>query len=128
MNTPNICKSFVAASTITEFAVVALDSNGKVAVATDATSDLIVGVAQRGASAGDVVDVIVHGETRAIAGAALTFSSTPRLTVGAAGVLVDGSDAGDFPVARVLPNVNQTSTSASGEQIVVLFHGPVTAN
>ena len=35
-----IVKSFVAAGTITEFAAVAFDSNGKVVVATDATSDL----------------------------------------------------------------------------------------
>lgn len=123
-----IVKSFVAAGTITEFAAVAFDSNGKVVVATDATSDLIIGIAQRGASAGDVVDVVVMGETRAIAGAALTFSSTPRLTVGTGGALVDGSTAGDYPVARLLPNINQTSTAGSGEQVVVYFHGPVTVN
>ena len=127
MNTQNIVKSFVAASTITEFAVVTLNTAGKVAVATSATSDLIVGIAQRGASAGDVVDVLVHGTSRAIAGATLALTDTPRLAVTAAGAVKPGDTSADYPIARFLPNVNQLGAS-SGEQVLVFFHGPIVPN
>ena len=31
---------------------------------------------------------------------------------------------GKYPVCRVLPNINQKSTAAQGEQFLVLFTGP----
>ena len=54
-----IIKTFVCASAVTEFALVAIDSAGKIAVATDPTANTIVGVAQRAGDAGDVVDVVI---------------------------------------------------------------------
>lgn len=127
MNTQNIVKSFIAAGAITEFAVVALTSAGKVAVATDATSDLVVGIAQRGCADGDAVEVLVHGTSRAIAGGTIALTDTPRLAVTAAGAVVAGDTSGDYPIARFLPNVNQIGASAN-EQILVFFHGPILPN
>jgi hypothetical protein len=124
MELQNIVKSFVCASAVTEFAIVAIDSNGKVAVATDATSP---GVAQRAASAGQTVEVCVFGLTRVIAGGSLTFVTTPLLAVTTAGKVKSGLTAGDYAVARVLPNINQTSAAANA-QLLAFFFGPVTVN
>ena len=127
MELQNIVKSFVCASAVTEFAIVAIDANGKIAVATDATSPAVVGVAQRAASAGDSVEVCVFGLTRIIAGGSLTFVTTPLLAVTTGGKVKSGLTSGDYAVARVMPNINQTSAAAN-EQLVVLFTGPLTVN
>lgn len=123
MQTQNIVESFVAAEAITEFALVSIDANGKITI-TDAGTEIgCVGVAQRACAAGDTVEVVIHGTTRVIASAALTFGTTPILT-GAANGEVAAVTAGDYPVCRVLPNINQKSTAAQGEQFLVLFTGP----
>ena len=127
MELQNIVKSFVCASAVTEFAIVAIDANGKIAVATDATSPAVVGVAQRAASAGDSVEVCVFGLTRVIAGGSLTFVTTPLLAVTTGGKVKSGLTSGDYAVARVMPNINQTSAAAN-DQLVVLFTGPLTVN
>ena len=127
MELQNIVKSFVCASAVTEFAIVAIDANGKIVVATDATSPAVVGVAQRAASAGDSVEVCVFGLTRVIAGGSLTFVTTPLLAVTTAGKVKSGLASGDYAVARVMPNINQTSAAAN-DQLVVLFTGPTTVN
>ena len=125
MQLQNIVQSFVAAEAITEFALVSIDGNGKVTI-TDAGTEIgCVGVAQRACDAGDSVDVVVFGTTRVIASAALTFGTTPLLTGAANGQVaaVSGS-SNEYPVARILPNINQTSTAGAGEQLLVLFTGP----
>ena len=127
MELQNIVKSFICASAVTEFALVAIDANGKIAVATDATSPAVVGVAQRAASAGDAVEVCVFGLTRVIAGGSLTFLSTPLLAVTTDGKVKSGLSSGDYAVARVLPNINQVSAAAN-EQLLAFFFGPTTVN
>ena len=127
MELQNIVKSFVCASAVTEFAIVAIDANGKIAVATSATSPAVVGVAQRAASAGDSVEVCVFGLTRVIAGGSLTFLSTPLLAVTTAGKVQSGLTSGDYAVARVMPNINQVSAAAN-EQLMAFFFGPTTVN
>lgn len=127
METQNIVKSFICASAVTEFALVAFTSAGKIAVATDATSPDVIGVAQRAGSAGDAVDVVVHGLTRVIAGGSLTFATSPLLAVTTGGKVKSGLTTGDYAVARVIPNVNQTSAAAN-EQLLALFTGPLTVN
>ena len=127
MELQNIVKSFVCASAVTEFAIVAINANGKIVVAEDATSPAVVGVAQRAASAGDSVEVCVFGLTRVIAGGSLTFLSTPLLAVTTDGKVKSGLTSGDYAVARVLPNINQTSAAAN-EQLVAFFFGPTTVN
>tara|TARA_R100001440_G_scaffold3492_1_gene8547 strand:- start:671 stop:1057 length:387 start_codon:yes stop_codon:yes gene_type:complete len=123
MQTQNIVQTFVAAEAITEFALVSIDANGKITI-TDAGTEIgCVGVAQRACNAGDTVEVVVFGTTKVIAGGALTFNSTPLLT-GAANGQVAAVTSSDFPVCRILPNINQTSTAGAGEQLLVLFTGP----
>ena len=127
MELQNIVKSFICASAVTEFAIVAIDANGKIVVAADATSPAVVGVAQRAASTGDSVEVCVFGLTRVIAGGSLTFVSTPLLAVTTDGKVTSGLGSADYAVARVMPNINQTSAAAN-DQLVVLFTGPLTVN
>ena len=123
MQTQNIVQSFVAAEAITEFALVSIDGNGKVTI-TDAGTEIgCVGVAQRACSAGDSVDVVVFGVTRVVASAGITFNTTPLLAAAANGQVAAVAQS-DYPVARILPNINQTSTAGAGEQLLVLFTGP----
>ena len=122
-NTDNII-SFVAAEAITEFALVSVDSAGKAVITDASTDEACVGIAQRACSAGDSVEVIVGGISRAIAGAAIAPETTALLMAEANGnliPLVKGS--GNFSVARILPNINHHSP-ADGDQIKVVFTGP----
>ena len=127
MQTQNIVKSYVAASTINEFDLVKFDADGKIAQcgAGDATSALILGIAQRGCAAGEVTDVLVHGVSRAKLGAIAAFENSGDclLTAAASGKL-DSAASTNFVVARILPNINSTA-SADGDQGEVLFFGPV---
>jgi hypothetical protein len=124
---PNIM-SFVAASAVTEFAVVSMDSAGKVAVTSAATDNKVVGVAQRAAAAGDAVEVLVHGITRIIASETID-ETTPILSAAAGGKLqpCEAADVTFYPIARLLPNINQTQVDAD-EQGFVYFFGPSSLN
>ncbi len=122
-NTDNM-HSFIAASTITEFALVAVDSAGKVAVVTDPTSEAAVGIAQRAVAAGEAVDVIISGLTRAIAGAAIAPETTSLLMASTDGKLIPFvKGSGNFSVARIIPNINHASP-ADADQVKVVFTGP----
>lgn len=122
-NTDNM-HSFIAASTITEFALVAVDSAGKVEVVTDPTSEAAVGIAQRAVAAGEAVDVIISGLTRAIAGAAIAPETTSLLMASTAGKLIPFvKGSGNFSVARIIPNINHASP-ADADQVKVVFTGP----
>ena len=126
MITQNIVKSFVAASTITEFDVVKFDANGKIAQCahSDAGSTTILGIAQRGCAAGETTEVLVYGVSRAKLAAIADFAGAgaAALTVSNTGKL-ETAGAGDFVVARILPNINSTA-SADNDQAEVLFVGP----
>ena len=123
-NTDNLV-SFVAGEAITEFAIVSLNGDGKVVITDAATDDNVVGVAQRACASGEVVEVLIYGITRVIAGESLTFNTTPILAAITDGK-VQGCEATDttfFPIARIIPNINQKTASA-GDQIKVMFVGP----
>ena len=124
---PNIM-SFVAASAVTEFAVVSMDSAGKVAVTSAATDNKVVGVAQRAAAAGDAVEVLVHGITRIIASETID-ETTPILSAATGGKLqpCEAADVTFYPIARLLPNINQTQVDAN-EQGFAYFFGPSSLN
>ena len=123
-NTDNLL-SFVAAEAITEFALVSVNVDGKVAITDAATEDNCVGIAQRACSAGDSVEVKVLGKSRAIAGGNIAPASMNLLMATTDGKLI-AFDAGtdNYAVARMLPNINQAAAS-SGDQINVIFTGPV---
>ena len=122
MQTQNIVVSFVAAEAITEFALVSIDTNGKIVITDAGTDKACVGVAQRACASGEVTDVLVHGVTQVIASAALTFAN-PLFAATTDGE-VKAAAATEFPVCRLLPNINQTASTAQGEQLTVLFTGP----
>lgn len=118
----NIVQSFIAASTITEFALVSIDGNGKVAVTTAATDKACIGVAQRGASAGEPVDVIISGVSRIIAGGSITFTAS-LVMASTAGKVVTHATSGKYAIGRIIPNINQTSAAAN-DQFSIVFTGP----
>jgi len=122
-------KTFIAAGAITEFAVVSMDAEGKVAVTTAATDASVVGVAQRACSTGEAVEVVIYGETKVIASALITFNTTPLLAATTAGKMqaCEASDTTFYQIARAIPNVNQTSAAAD-VQFLVFFTGPSTLN
>lgn len=123
-NTDNII-SFVAGEAITEYAIVSLNGDGKVVITDAATDDNVVGVAQRACASGEVVEVLIYGITRVIAGESLTFNSTPILAAITDGKVqaCEATDTTFYPIARIIPNINQKTASA-GDQIKVMFVGP----
>lgn len=122
----SVVVSFKAAEAITEFALVSQDAAGKVVITDSAAAAsagaACVGVAQRACNSGDMVDVVVQGLTRAIAGASITFNSTPLLMATTDGKAIAHATSGNYSIGRVVPNVNQTSASAN-EQITIVFTG-----
>ena len=126
-NTDNI-KSFIAHEAITEFSLVSLHTNGKVKPTAVGTDKTCVGIAQRTVAAGDPVEVVTYGISRAIAGDSITASTEPRLksvtSPGKTAGRVEAVASGDFAVCRMIPNINQT-TAAAGDQILVMFNGPI---
>ena len=115
-----IVTTFICASAVTEFALVAIDSAGKVAVATSPTANTIIGVAQRAADAGDAVDVVIQGLTRVISSTSLTLTSDTVLSVTTGGE-VQAAVSTHYPVGFTVPNINQTSAAAN-EQILINFN------
>ena len=121
--------SFIADGAITEYAVVSLTTAGKVSVTTAATDLKVVGIAQRACADGESVEVVVHGITRAIAGDAAIVPEKPILSATTAGKLqlCDTTDSTFYPIARLIPNINQVSF-ADGDQCFVYFFGPSSLN
>ena len=123
----NIVKSYIAGGTITEFAFVKLATDGDVEVATSALTADVIGVAQRAASTGDIVDVVVHGLTRVIAGETIDLSSAVVLPVecGSAGKAFSNDTSGGYGLGYLLPS-KQNLALADGEQVEIIFNGPKT--
>tara|TARA_Y100001938_G_C8039418_1_gene405292 strand:- start:566 stop:955 length:390 start_codon:yes stop_codon:yes gene_type:complete len=125
MATTDNIKTFIAGGAITEYALVSLDADGKVQVTAIGTDKTCVGIAQRAAAAGEPVEVVIYGLSRAIAGNNITANTEPRLKcVTAATGRLEAVASGDFAVCRMIPNINQKS-AAAGDQILVMFHGPI---
>ena len=122
----NIVKSYIAGGAITEFALVKLETDGDIVVATSPTTADVIGVAQRAASTGDIVDVVVHGLTRAIVDTAIDLTSAVALPVqcGANGHL-DANASGGYGIGYLIPS-KQNLALASGEQVEIIFNGPKT--
>ena len=120
-------RTYIAAEAITALQAVVIDSNGKVALADTTTGEYVDGIAQRSVDAGDAVEVVVDGATKAIAGATLTAGTHRLLMVETATArLIPWATGGGAPiqrsVARVIFNQNVTSY-ADGDEIEVIFTG-----
>ena len=123
MPATNNIVSYIAATALDAYEVVKVDTDGKAALPASGSDDAVIGVTQRTVAAGDPVDVLIYGITRAKAGAALTLTTDNLLMAANDGELVVAT-ASNFPVARTLPNMNQKSTAGAGEEIFVMFFGP----
>ena len=120
-NTDNII-SFVAAEAITEYALVSVNTDGKIVITDAATDTRCVGVAQRACSTGDSVEVKVSGLTRVIAGA--TIANTVSLVMASTnGVVITHATQGNYSIGQIIPNINQVS-SVANDQILINFTGP----
>ena len=118
----NIINSFVAAEAITEFALVSVNTAGKIVITDVATDARCVGIAQRACASGDSVEVLVQGVSRVIAGA--TIANTVSLVMADTdGKVVTNATTGNYSIGQILPNINQTSASAS-DQLLIKFTGP----
>ena len=120
-NTDNII-SFIAAEAITEYALVSVDTAGKIAITTAATDTRCVGVAQRACSTGDSVEVKVSGLTRVIAGNTIA-NSVSLVMATTAGKVITHATQGNYSIGQIIPNINQAS-SAANDQIFINFTGP----
>jgi len=120
-NTDNII-SFVAAEAITEYALVSVDTAGKIVITDAATDRRCVGIAQRACALGDSVEVKVNGISRVIAGA--TIANTVSLVMADTdGKVITHATTGNFSIGQIIPNINQVSSSA-GDQVFMNFTGP----
>jgi len=118
----NIINSFVAAEAITEFALVSADTAGKIKITDVATDARCIGIAQRACASGDSVEVLVQGVSRVIAGG-LIANTVSLVMADTDGKVVTHGTAGNYSIGQILPNINQTSASAS-DQILIKFTGP----
>lgn len=118
-------QTFIAAEAITALQAVVINSAGKVALADGTTGEQADGIAQRTADAGDAVEVVIFGRTKALAGATLTAGTHSLLMVetATARLIPWANGAGtEYSVARVIFNQNVTSYAA-GDEIEVIFTG-----
>ena len=118
----NIIKSFVADGAVTEFALVSSTTAGKVSVTTLASDARCIGVAQRACADGEVVEVLVQGESRVIAGATIANSASLVMAT-TAGKVATHATAGNYSIGQLLPNINQVSAVAN-DQVLIKFTGP----
>ena len=119
----NIIKTFVASEAITEFALVSTTTDGKVAITDAATDARCVGIAQRACASGEVVEVLVQGESRVIVGAGGLAASDTLVMATTAGAVVPHGTSGSYSIGQILPTINQASSSAN-EQVLIKFTGP----
>ena len=117
--------TLIAAEAITALQAVVIDSNGKAALADGTTGEQADGIAQRSASDGDAVEVVIFGRTKAIAGDAIEAGTDSLLMVQTGTArLIPWADGGstEYVVARVIYNQNATAY-ANGDEIEIIFTG-----
>ena len=119
----NIIKTFVASEAITEFALVSSTTDGKIAITDAATDARCIGIAQRACASGEVVEVLVQGESRVIAGTGGIANTVSLVMADSDGKVVTHATSGNYSIGQILPNINQTSSAAS-DQILIKFTGP----
>ena len=113
----------IASSAITALQAVQFDTDGKVTATIGSNGIMVDGIAQTTVASGEPVSVCVHGITRATAGSAFNAGTVRLLRVETTGHLIPFSaGAGQYSVARLLPNVNHASI-VDGDEIEVIFTG-----
>ena len=122
----NIVKSYITGEAITEFALVKVHTDGTVYLAGAADGAKIVGVAQRAAASGDIVEVVVHGLTRTIVANQIDLSSAVSLPVqcGSNGH-INANASGGYGIGYIIPSAKNLILD-TGEQVEIIFNGPKT--
>ena len=118
----SVFMTFEAAGTITEYAAVKLDSDNKIVVTTTAVEPSIIGIAQEAATSGDKINVCVSGQTRMVAGAAITPATANQLMADASGQMKNATST-HFVVGSALPSTADVAYAA-GEQFIGIFTPP----
>ena len=118
----SVFMTFEAAGTITEYAAVKLDSDNKIVVTTTAVEPSIIGIAQEAATSGDKINVCVSGQTRMVAGAAITPATANQLMADASGQMKNATST-HFVVGSALPSTVDVAYAA-GEQFIGIFTPP----
>ena len=117
--------TLIAAEAITALQAVVINGDGKAALADGTTGEQADGIAQRSASTGDAVEVVIFGRTKAIAGDAIEAGTDSLLMVQTGTArLIPWADGGstEYVVARVIYNQNATAY-ANGDEIEIIFTG-----
>jgi len=117
-----IYATFEAAGTITEYAAVLLDAANKIIVTTNGSDPSIIGIAQSAAVSGDMVNVVVSGKTRMVAGAAVVPATNNQLMTTANGRIIVATST-NFVTASAIPS-SQDTAYAAGEQFIGIFQPP----
>jgi hypothetical protein len=117
-----IYATFEAAGTITEYAAVLLDAANKIIVTTNGSDPSIIGIAQSAAVSGDLVNVVVSGKTRMVAGAAVVPATNNQLMTTANGRIIVATST-NFVTASAIPS-SQDAAYAAGEQFIGIFQPP----
>jgi hypothetical protein len=115
-----------AAEAITALQAVVIDANGKASLANGASGQRVDGIAQRSASIGDVVEVVIFGRTKALAGTTLTAGSHSLVMVELTTArLIPWTNAGgtEYSVARVTATRSRLFSPAQASSRKELTHG-----
>ena len=112
----------ISSGTIASGGNLGLDSDNKIVVTTTAVEPSIIGIAQEAATSGDKINVCVSGQTRMVAGAAITPATANQLMADASGQMKNAT-ATHFVVGSALPSTADVAY-ASGEQFIGIFTPP----
>lgn len=115
-------KTFISNAVISEFQLVKVDNAGKVGPCS-ASTDFAIGVAQRSVGANEPIEVIIEGQTKAIAGGNLAAGTNHLLQSDAAGkcVAYAAGDAGtQVIVGRFIPS-DEAESASNGQYIDIVF-------
>jgi len=114
-------KSYTAHSSLTKYQVVKIRTDGKIEPCASATSSSALGIVQRSAGAGELVDVVICGHTRALMGSSYTVGTDTRLLMAGTGAKLNKAQStGNIPIAEI---VSQSSSLSyvDGDEIEVFF-------
>ena len=114
-------KSYTAHSSLTKYQVVQVRTDGKIEPCASATSSSALGIVQRSVSAGEMVDVVINGYTRALIGSSYTVGTDTRLLMAGTGAKLNKAQStGNIPIAEIVTQESSLSY-VDGDEIEIIF-------
>ena len=114
-------KSYTAHSSLTKYQVVKIRTDGKIEPCASATSSSALGIVQRSVSAGEMVDVVINGYTRALIGSNYTVGTDTRLLMAGTGAKLNKAQStGNIPIAEIVTQESSLSY-VDGDEIEIIF-------